>query len=105
MILKAWHCQAFFMLMSFKIFLIGRERVIIKQVFDNSLLVEYVKSGKEQTVNPKLVRSVIVDPNKPKKFTKKKINQTPPMNSSTVTQHYDPEMKFKGVDKTVTTKW
>lgn len=40
-----------------------------------------------------------------RKYTEKKMNTTPPMNSSTVTQHYDPEMKFKGVDKTVTTKW
>lgn len=40
-----------------------------------------------------------------REFTEKKMNNTPPMNSSTVTQHYDPEMKFKGVDKTVTTKW
>ena len=30
---------------------------------------------------------------------------TPSRNSTTVTQHYDPEMQFKGVDKTVTTKW
>lgn len=40
-----------------------------------------------------------------REYTEKKMSQTPPMNSSTVTQHYDPEMKFKGVDKTVTTKW
>lgn len=33
------------------------------------------------------------------------MNETPPKNSSTVTQHYDPEMNFRGVDKTVTTKW
>lgn len=40
-----------------------------------------------------------------REYTEKKMNQTPPKNSSTVTEHYDPEMKFKGVDKTVTTKW
>ena len=40
-----------------------------------------------------------------REYTEKKMNQTPPRNSSTVTQHYDPEMQFKGVDKTVTTKW
>lgn len=40
-----------------------------------------------------------------REFTERKMNNTPPMNSSTVTQHYDPEMRFKGVDKTVTTKW
>lgn len=40
-----------------------------------------------------------------REYTEKKMNQTPPKNSSTVTQHYDPEMKFKGVDKTITTKW
>lgn len=40
-----------------------------------------------------------------REYTEKKMNQTPPKNSSTVTQHYDPEMQFKGVDKTVTTKW
>lgn len=40
-----------------------------------------------------------------REYTEKKMNTTPPMNSSTVTQHYDPEMNFKGMDKTVTTKW
>ena len=40
-----------------------------------------------------------------REYTEKRMNQTPPMNSTTVTQHYDPEMQFKGVDKTVTTKW
>lgn len=40
-----------------------------------------------------------------REYTEKKMNDTPLLNSSTVTQHYDPEMKFKGVDKTVTTKW
>lgn len=39
-----------------------------------------------------------------REYTEKKMNNTPPMNSSTVTQHYDPEMNFKGADKTVTTK-
>nr|DAK15535.1 MAG TPA: DNA pilot protein [Microviridae sp.] len=40
-----------------------------------------------------------------REYTERKMSETPPKNSSTVTQHYDPEMKFKGVDKTVTTKW
>lgn len=40
-----------------------------------------------------------------REYTERKMNETPPKNSSTVTQHFDPEMKFKGVDKTVTTKW
>lgn len=40
-----------------------------------------------------------------REYTEKKMSQTPPKNSSTVTQHYDPEMQFKGMDKTVTTKW
>lgn len=40
-----------------------------------------------------------------REYTEKKMSQTPPKNSTTVTQHYDPEMNFKGVDKTVTTKW
>ena len=40
-----------------------------------------------------------------REYTEKKMSQTPPKNSSTVTQHYDPEMQFKGLDKTVTTKW
>ena len=40
-----------------------------------------------------------------REYTEKKMNKTPPMNSSTVTQYYDPEMKFKGAHKTVTTKW
>ena len=40
-----------------------------------------------------------------REYTEKRMSETPPKNSSTVTQHYDPEMQFKGVDKTVTTKW
>lgn len=40
-----------------------------------------------------------------REYTEKKMGETPPKNSTTVTQHYDPEMNFKGVDKTVTTKW
>lgn len=40
-----------------------------------------------------------------REYTERKMGETPPKNSTTVTQHYDPEMKFKGVDKTVTTKW
>lgn len=40
-----------------------------------------------------------------REYTEKKMEQTPPKNSTTVTQHYDPEMQFKGLDKTVTTKW
>lgn len=40
-----------------------------------------------------------------REYTEKKMNETPPKNSTTVTQHYDPEMQFKGLDKTVTTKW
>lgn len=40
-----------------------------------------------------------------REYTERKMNETPPKNSSTVTQHFDPEMKFKGMDKTVTTKW
>lgn len=38
-------------------------------------------------------------------YTERKMSETPPKNSTTVTQHYDPEMQFKGLDKTVTTKW
>lgn len=40
-----------------------------------------------------------------REYTEKKMNTTPSMNSSTVTQYYDPEMKLKGMNKTVTTKW
>lgn len=40
-----------------------------------------------------------------REYTERKMSETPPKNSSTVTQHYDPEMQFKGMDKTVTTKW
>lgn len=40
-----------------------------------------------------------------REYTERRISETPPRNSTTVTQHYDPEMQFKGVDKTVTTKW
>lgn len=40
-----------------------------------------------------------------REYTERKMSETPPKNATTVTQHYDPEMKFKGMDKTVTTKW
>lgn len=40
-----------------------------------------------------------------REYTERKMSETPPKNSSTITQHYDPEMQFKGMDKTVTTKW
>ena len=40
-----------------------------------------------------------------REYTEKKMTETPPKNSTTVTQRYDGEMQFKGVDKTVTTKW
>lgn len=40
-----------------------------------------------------------------REYTERRMSETPPKNSSTVTQHYDPEMNIKGVDKTVTTKW
>lgn len=40
-----------------------------------------------------------------RQYTEKKMGETPPKNSTIVTQHYDPEMQFKGLDKTVTTKW
>lgn len=40
-----------------------------------------------------------------RQYTEKKMGETPPKNSTTVTQHYDPEMQFKGMDKTMTTKW
>lgn len=40
-----------------------------------------------------------------REYTEKRMSETPPKNSTTVTQHYDPEMKLKGMDKTVSTKW
>lgn len=40
-----------------------------------------------------------------REYTERKMSETPPKNSSTVTQHYDPEMNLKGLDKTVSTKW
>lgn len=40
-----------------------------------------------------------------REYTEGKMNGTPPKNSTTVTQHYDPEMKLKGLSKTITTKW
>lgn len=40
-----------------------------------------------------------------REYTEKRMSETPPRNSTTVTQHYDPEMRIKGMDKTVTTKW
>lgn len=40
-----------------------------------------------------------------REFTERRMSETPPKNSSTVTQYYDPEMKLKGTNKTVTTKW
>lgn len=40
-----------------------------------------------------------------REYTERKMSETPPKNSTTVTQHYNPEMQLKGLDKTVTTKW
>lgn len=40
-----------------------------------------------------------------RQYTEKKMGETPPKNSTTVTQHYDPEMQLKGLDRTMTTKW
>lgn len=40
-----------------------------------------------------------------REYTEKRMSETPPKNSTIVTQHYDPEMQFKGMDKTITTKW
>lgn len=40
-----------------------------------------------------------------REYTEKRMSETPPKNSTTITQHYDPEMNFKGMNKTVTTKW
>ncbi len=40
-----------------------------------------------------------------REYTEKKMTDTPPMNSTIVTQHYDKEMNFKGMDKSATTKW
>lgn len=40
-----------------------------------------------------------------REFTERRMNETPPKNSSTVTQYYDPEMNLKGLNKTITTKW
>lgn len=40
-----------------------------------------------------------------REYTERKMSETPPKNSSTVTQHFDREMQLKGLDKTVTTKW
>lgn len=40
-----------------------------------------------------------------REFTGRKMSETPPKNSSTVTQYYDPEMNLKGLYKTVSTKW
>ena len=43
--------------MGFRIHMIGRQRVVILQKFDNSVLVRYVKSGIESCVNPNLIKS------------------------------------------------
>lgn len=40
-----------------------------------------------------------------REYTEKKMSETPPKNSTTITKRYDPEMQFKGLDKTITTKW
>lgn len=40
-----------------------------------------------------------------REYTESKMSETPPKNSSTVTQYYDPEMNLKGMNKTVSTKW
>lgn len=40
-----------------------------------------------------------------REYTEKRMSETPPMNSTIVTKHYDGEMNFKGMDKSATTKW
>ena len=40
-----------------------------------------------------------------RKYTEKRMSENTPKNSTIVTQHYDPEMQFKGMDRTLTTKW
>ena len=59
--------------------------------------------------NPKYAKSNLIIGGKTGKvireYTERKMSETPPKNSSTVTQHYDPEMNLKGLDKTVSTKW
>lgn len=40
-----------------------------------------------------------------REYTEKRMNETPPTNSTIVTNHYDGEMKFRGMDKSTTTKW
>lgn len=40
-----------------------------------------------------------------REYTERRMSETPPKNSSTVTQYYDPEMQLKGLNKSVTTKW
>lgn len=40
-----------------------------------------------------------------REYTEKRMNETPPMNSTIITKHYDGEMNLKGMDKSATTKW
>lgn len=40
-----------------------------------------------------------------REYTESKMSDTPLMNSTIVTQHYDKDMNFKGMDKSATTKW
>lgn len=40
-----------------------------------------------------------------REYTEKRMSETPPKNSTTVTQHYDQDMRLRGMNKTVTTKW
>lgn len=40
-----------------------------------------------------------------REYTEKRMNETPPMNSTIVTQHYNKDMKLEGMQKSVTTKW
>lgn len=67
--------------MAHKLHLIGKRAVKIIARFDNSLLVEYVKTGKQSSVNPSSVKTITVEDKrnknnnqKPKKNYGKKRN-------------------------------
>jgi hypothetical protein len=57
--------------MSHKLFLVGRKSVKILERFDNSLLVEYVKTGVQACINPELVRCKTINQTTKKKFINK----------------------------------
>jgi hypothetical protein len=74
--------------MSYKLFLIGKKAVKILQRFDNSVLVEYVATEKQSSVNPSLIKSINVESKRNEKSNLKSNKNDNKRNNS------DPQTRF-----------